>query len=505
MSERDDPTTRPGRQPAEGVRIIKAEEAQAALDAGEAAGRRPDDQLRFGDVPPAPSGPRPVHRFPLPDSVDPAEAVALPPLASRAGEHFRSAEPPGPAEPQGPADNPRASEHPKPAQTDPTEALSPADPGPAPDADPSVPASGPPTSVEPAPHGGSPPSGDPGSPPAAGQAASLAAGGPQPPPRYTPPPAESGHAGHETVTGGEDELEADAPPWAAPAGSFAAASDSTTELSPGIPPEGITVSGAPPEMPHWSDPPTGEVPRLRLDDDDGVDPEDLEAWRALGARGVRWRDENGWDEGDQLSDLAHDGDVSGALDQNRTEHSDLYSFDEDFERVTSRTGSHPVVDLTGADVSEVDTDDDEWAQIDTGAPSPAARSTRSGRTWRRDRGRRGAAEAGLAAGAAGAAVGAAAGGGAAGTGAAAAAAGAARASRPGPPSRPAPRPEPGQGRIRGRVSPTSDRRMHRPPAAAGPPRRPARRSRPSGPIGPPPVRASGPRPVPDATRWAVGW
>ncbi|HMC40980.1 MAG TPA: hypothetical protein VKI19_15045, partial [Acidimicrobiales bacterium] len=71
------------RQPSEGVRIIKAEEAQAALDAGEAAGRRPDDQLRFGDVPPAPPGPRPAHRFPLPDSVDPAQAVALPPLAPR--------------------------------------------------------------------------------------------------------------------------------------------------------------------------------------------------------------------------------------------------------------------------------------------------------------------------------------------------------------------------------------------------------------------------------------
>src|SRR5262249_11804874 len=72
----------PQRRPAEGVRIIRADEAQAALDAGEAAGRRPDDQLRFGDVPPAPAGPRTPHRFPLPDSVDPAGAVSLPPLAS---------------------------------------------------------------------------------------------------------------------------------------------------------------------------------------------------------------------------------------------------------------------------------------------------------------------------------------------------------------------------------------------------------------------------------------
>ena len=83
MNERKNRGDRsPQRRPAEGVRIIRADEAQAALDAGEAAGRRPDDELRFGDVPPAPPGPRPPHRFPLPDSVDPAGAVPLPPLAS---------------------------------------------------------------------------------------------------------------------------------------------------------------------------------------------------------------------------------------------------------------------------------------------------------------------------------------------------------------------------------------------------------------------------------------
>ncbi len=86
MNERKNQGDRsPQRRPAEGVRIIRADEAQAALDAGEAAGRRPDDELRFGDVPPAPSGPRPPHRFPLPISVDPADAVPLPPagLGSR--------------------------------------------------------------------------------------------------------------------------------------------------------------------------------------------------------------------------------------------------------------------------------------------------------------------------------------------------------------------------------------------------------------------------------------
>ena len=89
MDERDEfeERQRGPRTPAEGVRIIGAEEAQAALDAGQAAGRRPDDAPRYGDVPPAPSGPRPVHRFPLPESVDPAE-VSRPPIAAPDMQHW---------------------------------------------------------------------------------------------------------------------------------------------------------------------------------------------------------------------------------------------------------------------------------------------------------------------------------------------------------------------------------------------------------------------------------
>ena len=70
------------RRSPEGVRIIRADEAQAAMDTGQAAGRRPEGELRFGDVPPAPEGPRPPHRFPLPDTVDPAAAVPRRPLAA---------------------------------------------------------------------------------------------------------------------------------------------------------------------------------------------------------------------------------------------------------------------------------------------------------------------------------------------------------------------------------------------------------------------------------------
>ncbi|MBV9934404.1 MAG: phosphatidate cytidylyltransferase [Actinobacteria bacterium] len=89
MDERDefDERQRGPRTPAEGVRIIGAEEAQAALEAGHAEGRRPEDAPRYGDVPPAPTGPRPAHRFPLPESVDPSEMLR-PPVAAPDMQHW---------------------------------------------------------------------------------------------------------------------------------------------------------------------------------------------------------------------------------------------------------------------------------------------------------------------------------------------------------------------------------------------------------------------------------
>src|SRR3954469_22809259 len=94
MDDRDDrdEQEQPRRTPRpanEGVRIIGAEEAAAALEKGEAAGRRPGDAPRFGDVPPQPAGPRPAHRFPLPDSVEPASAVPRPPVAPSGGRGDR--------------------------------------------------------------------------------------------------------------------------------------------------------------------------------------------------------------------------------------------------------------------------------------------------------------------------------------------------------------------------------------------------------------------------------
>jgi len=75
--EREEKASAPPRN--EGVRIIGADEAAAALEAGQAAGRRPDDAPRFGDVPEAPAaGPTPAARFPLPDAVDPSQLPRAP-------------------------------------------------------------------------------------------------------------------------------------------------------------------------------------------------------------------------------------------------------------------------------------------------------------------------------------------------------------------------------------------------------------------------------------------
>jgi len=58
------------------VRIIGAEEAAAAIEAGAVSPRVPDSAPRFGDVPAAPSEPRPPLRFP---GADPA-SVSMPPV-----------------------------------------------------------------------------------------------------------------------------------------------------------------------------------------------------------------------------------------------------------------------------------------------------------------------------------------------------------------------------------------------------------------------------------------
>lgn len=118
----------------------------------------------------------------------------------------------------------------------------------------------------------------------------------------------------------------------------------TPDLAP--PEEGITVGGpdSGPPLPHWTDPPTGEIPRVLRDTEAEESDDDLSAWEALGAKGLRWRDGAAdWGDVDEMRALGGDEAPLGALDTSRTDHSDLYSFDDDFNRLEEgRTGAHPV-------------------------------------------------------------------------------------------------------------------------------------------------------------------
>ena len=92
---------------------------------------------------------------------------------------------------------------------------------------------------------------------------------------------------------------------------------------------------APPSMPHWTDPPTGEVPRIVPEGvEEGED--DLEAWSQFATSGPRWRDEAGdWEEADFDEDFgSHDeGTQVGALDERaRPAAGDFFSsFADDLE------------------------------------------------------------------------------------------------------------------------------------------------------------------------------
>jgi phosphatidate cytidylyltransferase len=237
--ENKEPRERRGPRPSsESVRIIGADEAAAAIEAGQAAGRRPDDAPRFGDVPPAPEGPRPPLRFPMPGA-DPS-SVAKPPIVG----------------------TPTAEELEDEAYL---EGLTPTPPD-EPDAWTAEPESWP---------------------------ADEDDWGVEPEPEPAPPPSRP-------------------------------APDSPTLVTPA---RGV-------ELPHWTEPGTGEVPAILGEpepaDGPAVDNEEELAWSTFSAA-PRWRDQpSDWEEPDFDAGAALSDDETriGALDTGQTEYSDLYSFDE---------------------------------------------------------------------------------------------------------------------------------------------------------------------------------
>lgn len=90
-------------------------------------------------------------------------------------------------------------------------------------------------------------------------------------------------------------------------------------------PQATAPTAPAPDLPHWTEPPTGEVPRILATDDD--DEDDLEAWSGLTNRQPRWREGSDWEEADFDDDslLADDRERMGALDEHREER-DVFSF-----------------------------------------------------------------------------------------------------------------------------------------------------------------------------------
>lgn len=84
----------------------------------------------------------------------------------------------------------------------------------------------------------------------------------------------------------------------------------------------------PPDLQHWTEPPTGEVPRILAGEDEE---DDLQAWSGLTNRSPRWREGADWEEAD-FDDGSLAGDDRprmGALDESRSDRADDFSFGSD--------------------------------------------------------------------------------------------------------------------------------------------------------------------------------
>jgi phosphatidate cytidylyltransferase len=115
-----------------------------------------------------------------------------------------------------------------------------------------------------------------------------------------------------------------------------AGADPTRIERPPVQPPSDPVTGTV-ELPHWTEPPTGELPVVLAGDDQPVleeSAEDLDAWSTFASSSPRWRNaDDSWDE-DQtafVAGLAHDDESRvGALEDAgaRPTHDEFFSFDD---------------------------------------------------------------------------------------------------------------------------------------------------------------------------------
>ena len=389
----------------EAVRIIAAEELEEVTERREVARRRAPDEPGFKDRPAAPPDDvRPAIRFPLPDSAD-ASSVERPrpapvePSRAEASGPERSAEPtpvflgepPEASDPGGtppdvdqladvdqPVDVVGAADVDQPADVvGAADVDQPADVVGTADVDQAVDVVGTADAVEvPEPPPwvlgdepalvAEPPSGDPGAPPAEDQVPApfdQAADEREPIGEPTAAASVAESVAEEVGTPGQapfdqaaDELAPavePAPPQPddeAPAASGAPASDEPVPSSPptsapGTPVLDLGPSSGEHRLPHWTEPPTGEVPRVVTGGGDVDDAAEDERWASFSAGSTRWRDEHDTSEhGDLVADLAASPDEPvaerlGALDTSDRLSDDAFLNFDDVELDPSRRRS----------------------------------------------------------------------------------------------------------------------------------------------------------------------
>jgi phosphatidate cytidylyltransferase len=296
--EPDDDTDEPPASTTEGVRLIKPDEAAEAVERGEAVKRRGSDRPRYGDRPEAPDGPRPDLRFPLADSADPTLIVrpkVAPvdrPTADESDADARDADEPVEADPEG---------------SD-TEGVRPSQP-----------------SVVP------PLIDSPVVRPAPGRKPKPVEADPIPFPAADEPPADEPAASAASAREAGVRLPPEPPPIVT--------SEDLARSAEGAPADDEPLLSLPisesTELPHWTEPATGEVPKVLIGDFDADDEEDAR-WSSFADQGPRWRDQASgeWDPDDTgvahlIADPEEPEVALGALDtSDRMRDDEFLNFDD---------------------------------------------------------------------------------------------------------------------------------------------------------------------------------
>lgn len=183
--------------------------------------------------------------------------------------------------------------------------------------------------------------------------------------------AEAIERGEVAPRRSDDELRFGDRPPAPPSGNrptlrfpLDAKADPTRIERPPVQPAPDPVTG-PVELPHWTEPPTGEVPAVLIGDDQPLikgNDDDLDAWSSFATSAPRWRDSgDDWDDDGYVEHLAGGPDAPlGALGDHdaKPSHEEYFGFNDLEERVVERTGEGSA---TGDDGPRWDIPDDDWS------------------------------------------------------------------------------------------------------------------------------------------------